>query len=35
VNWITTDDNEIMIECGEDFKEEMENLEFNLIIQNA
>ena len=33
VNWITAEDNEIMIECGEDFREEMENLEFNLIIQ--
>jgi hypothetical protein len=32
VNWITTEANEIMIECGEDFQEEMENLEFNLII---
>ena len=33
VNWITTEANEIMIECGEDFEEEMENLEFNLIIE--
>ena len=33
VNWITTEQNEIMIECGEDFQEEMENLEFNLIIE--
>jgi len=33
VNWISNDENEIMIECGEDFKEEMENLEFNLIIK--
>jgi hypothetical protein len=32
VNWITTADNEIIIECGEDFKEEMKNLEFNLVI---
>jgi hypothetical protein len=32
VNWITTEDNEIMVECGEDFEEEMENLEFNLVI---
>ena len=32
VNWITTDDNEIMIECGEDFQEELEALEFNLVI---
>jgi len=34
VNWITSEDNEIMIECGEDFEEEMENLEFNLIISD-
>jgi len=32
VNWITAEDNDIMIECGEDFQEELENLEFNLII---
>jgi hypothetical protein len=32
VNWITTEDNDIIIECGEDFKKEMGNLEFNLII---
>ena len=32
VNWITEKDNEVMIECGEDFKEEMEHLEFNLIV---
>lgn len=31
VNWIATPDNDIIIECGEDFGEEMENLEFNLI----
>lgn len=33
VNWITTKDNDIMIECGEDFGEELEQLEFNLIIK--
>jgi len=33
VNWITVEDNDIMIECGEDFREDMENLEFNLVIQ--
>ncbi|MDR1754905.1 MAG: DUF1987 domain-containing protein [Eubacterium sp.] len=33
VNWITTVDNDIIIECGEDFEEEMNNLEFNMIIQ--
>ena len=32
VNWITTEDNEIMIECGEDFRDEMENLEFNIVL---
>lgn len=33
VNWLTTEDNEIIIECGEDFREEMENLQFNLVLQ--
>lgn len=32
INWITTADNDIIIECGEDFSEDIENLEFNLII---
>jgi len=32
VNWIMSEDNDIMMECGEDFKEEVENLEFNLVI---
>jgi len=32
VNWVTTEDNEIMIECGEDFQEDLENLEFNLVL---
>lgn len=32
VNWITTSDNDIIIECGEDFQEEMENLQFNLVV---
>jgi len=33
VNWIVNDeDDEMLIECGEDYKDEMENLEFNLII---
>ncbi|MCL2254845.1 MAG: DUF1987 domain-containing protein [Lachnospiraceae bacterium] len=32
VNWITTSDNEIIIECGEDFSEDVCNLEFNLVI---
>ncbi len=33
VNWITTQNNSIIIECGEDFKEDMNNLEFNLVIK--
>jgi len=33
VNWITAEGNGMMIECGEDFQEEMENLEFNLVIR--
>lgn len=32
VNWITTPDNDIIIECGEDFQEEMENLQFNIVV---
>ena len=32
VNWITSPGNDIMVECGEDFQEEMENLEFNIVI---
>ncbi|MCL2820721.1 MAG: DUF1987 domain-containing protein [Oscillospiraceae bacterium] len=31
VNWITTKNNRIIIECGEDFEEDVENLTFNLI----
>lgn len=30
VNWITSKENDIVIECGEDFAEEAENLTFNL-----
>jgi hypothetical protein len=33
VNWVTTASNDIVIECGEDFKDEVTNLEFNLIIK--
>lgn len=33
VNWITTEDDEINIECGEDFKEEMVNLTFNIVFR--
>ncbi|UQZ88334.1 hypothetical protein C4J81_03580 [Deltaproteobacteria bacterium Smac51] len=32
VNWITTEDNDIIVECGEDFQEEMNNLKFSLVI---
>ena len=32
VNWITTEEDEIIIECGEDYKEDTENLEFNIVI---
>lgn len=33
VNWITTADNEINIECGEDFADEVASLDFNIVIQ--
>jgi len=33
VNWITTKRNKIIIECGEDFQEGLENLTFNLITE--
>ena len=32
VNWIVNDEDDMLIECGEDFKDEMENLEFNLVV---
>jgi len=35
VNWITTQKNEIIIECGEDFKEGLKKINFNLIIKDA
>jgi len=31
VNWITTKNNKIIIECGEDFQEDLSNITFNLI----
>lgn len=31
VNWITSKENEIIIECGEDFRDGLDNIEFNLI----
>jgi len=33
VNWITTKNNKIIIECGEDFQEDVESLTFNLITE--
>ncbi len=33
VNWICSADNEIIIECGEDFSEDLNNLEFNMVMQ--
>ena len=33
VNWITTEDNDIIIECGEDFQEDFGSLKFNMIIK--
>ena len=33
VNWIALEGDDMLIECGEDFKDEMENLEFNLVIK--
>jgi hypothetical protein len=33
VNWFANRKDDILIECGEDFKDEMKNLEFNLIIE--
>jgi len=31
VNWITSKNNRIILECGEDFQEDLENLNFNII----
>jgi hypothetical protein len=33
VNWIATDDNDIIIECGEDFRDDFTNLKFNMIVK--
>jgi len=33
VNWITTEDNDIIIECGEDLLDEVEKLTFNMVIR--
>lgn len=34
INWITTEDNDIIIECGEDFQEEVTNVTFHIVLQN-
>ena len=31
INWITSESNEIVLECGEDFQEEVSNLKFNIV----
>lgn len=33
INWIASEDNEAAIECGEEFKEDLEDIEFNIIIK--
>lgn len=33
INWITTADDDINIECGEDFQEDIENAQFNIVIK--
>ena len=33
VNWISARGNKIIIECGEDFQEDLENITFNLVIK--
>ena len=35
INWIAADDDDIAIESGEDIKEDMVNLEFNVIIDEG
>ena len=34
VNWITTKKNKIIIECGEDYKEDMKNIVFNIVVKD-
>ena len=34
INWIVDDDDDIMIESGEDIKEDMHNAAFNLVLTN-
>jgi hypothetical protein len=33
INWKTTEDNELVIECGEEFEEDIEFLNFNILIE--
>ena len=33
VNWIANDDDDMIVECGEDYKEDMEHLTFNLVVK--
>ncbi|MCL2808955.1 MAG: DUF1987 domain-containing protein [Treponema sp.] len=35
VNWIADKRNKIIIECGEDFKEDLTNITFNMVINEA
>ena len=35
VNWIVSNKNEIIIECGEDFKEDMKNIGFNIVLTDV
>lgn len=32
IHWIASEDNDIAIECGEEFKEDLEFIEFNIIV---
>jgi len=32
INWITAKNNKIIIECGEDFREDLKNVSFNMIV---
>ena len=34
INWIATEDDDINIECGEDFKEDVENAAFHIVIKS-
>ena len=34
VNWITIQKNRIIIECGEDFKDELKNIAFNIVLRD-